>query len=720
MPTAREMAELYLELGWVPIPVGFRSKNPGFEAWEQTTRETVQLPSFDGASNVGIVLLASGLADVDLDCAEAVKLAPRFLPRTMVFGRASSPASHWIYRVDKPLQRWLTFRALDKSMLCEIRGGVRQQTVFPGSVHVSGEPIEWVEDCPDSPALLDVRAIEKLAAACLLVRHWPARGRHEAQLALAGGLARGGWTKDDATTFLCAVCYGVGDEDPEKRKHTIEHTYERIEAGEPAWGWNHLGSLVGREVVKLARAWLGDEQRYSWSELGLAQRLADEGSLHWLPEEEQWISYVAPVWKRGRSYAAYQAGELVKKVLAENSTRLEDEDLEKLRKQWVKNLQLASMPERVLKAAATFIELKAFGSEFGAGDAQLATPSGVIDLRTGSIAGAQPSDRLVAMCQTVYVPGTLAPRWIRFLEETFLSEDERQYVQLAVGATLVGSLTQGLAFFCHGPTRSGKGTLVETLMHVLGPDLAVLSSPKMLRDDEMPSGHSEGLAVLAGKTMAVFDDVRAYDFGEDKVKNLTGGGLQSASRKGQLTFSFHKRFVPWMTSNHKPIIRGSDGAIWTRLRPILFTRSHLSDQDTELKQKLRREAEGILSWGVEGARLFLSDTQLLTDRKRLPQRVQDWMTEFEEESLPFAQWFDACVEIGEEFKETSTKLFESCSEYHRKHGLPKVRTHEFWAALSERGYPTERKGRAHVSLRCGLRLKRHPFTVLPGGKKGDE
>jgi hypothetical protein len=51
-------------------------------------------------TNVGIVLGPSsqGLTDVDLDCVEAIAIAPYILPRTeAIFGRASKRASHWLY-----------------------------------------------------------------------------------------------------------------------------------------------------------------------------------------------------------------------------------------------------------------------------------------------------------------------------------------------------------------------------------------------------------------------------------------------------------------------------------------------------------------------------------------------------------------------------------------------------------------------------------------------
>ena len=80
-------------------------------------------------------------------------------------------------------------------MLVEYRS-TGTQTIFPGSIHPSGEPIEWEEF--DDPLPIDGRVLKdtvaKLAAAALMARHWPEEGsRQNAALALAGGLLHAGW-----------------------------------------------------------------------------------------------------------------------------------------------------------------------------------------------------------------------------------------------------------------------------------------------------------------------------------------------------------------------------------------------------------------------------------------------------------------------------------------------------------------------------------------------
>jgi hypothetical protein len=104
--TTIEAARYYVDLGLLPIPVPFGEKAPKLEGWPAMRLDTTDLPHYfnNQHTNVGIILGDPyGIADVDLDCNEAIAAAGELLPETaMVFGRASKPRSHWFYHCDPP------------------------------------------------------------------------------------------------------------------------------------------------------------------------------------------------------------------------------------------------------------------------------------------------------------------------------------------------------------------------------------------------------------------------------------------------------------------------------------------------------------------------------------------------------------------------------------------------------------------------------------------
>ena len=77
-----------------PVPVPKGEKNPNRKKWQLLRITAADVPKFFGkdSPNVGALmgLASGGLTDIDLDCKEAVQLAPYFLPRTgSIYGRPS-------------------------------------------------------------------------------------------------------------------------------------------------------------------------------------------------------------------------------------------------------------------------------------------------------------------------------------------------------------------------------------------------------------------------------------------------------------------------------------------------------------------------------------------------------------------------------------------------------------------------------------------------------
>lgn len=186
-------AREYLARGWCPIPIPRRRKGPVLPEWEHLRLTGADLEQHfgRGATNVGINLgePSHGLSDVDLDCEEALELATRILPATATFGRASKPRSHWLFVAEGAItEQFCDLPEVGKvrgATLVELRatpasragqGVGGHQTVFPGSVHPSGESIEWTDPAAMPtviPAVELRRLAARLACACLLTRQCP-------------------------------------------------------------------------------------------------------------------------------------------------------------------------------------------------------------------------------------------------------------------------------------------------------------------------------------------------------------------------------------------------------------------------------------------------------------------------------------------------------------------------------------------------------------------
>jgi hypothetical protein len=250
------------------LPVEYKGKRPFHKGrlltgWQHLKLKIDELPDyFNGQpQNIGVLLgePSGGLTDVDLDCRESIALASHFLPSSpAVFGRTSRPRSHYLYTVTCNEAKTVKFEDIDGKMLLELRY-TGCQTIFPGSTHPSGEMIEWhTDDDPSRVSYADLlRAVRRMAAACLIVRNYPAQGsRNDLSLALAGGLLRAGWTEQEAEHFINAVCTAAQDEETRARVQSVIGTAKKLTSGEHVTGWPTLAKLITDAVVERIRLWL--------------------------------------------------------------------------------------------------------------------------------------------------------------------------------------------------------------------------------------------------------------------------------------------------------------------------------------------------------------------------------------------------------------------------------------------------------------------------------
>ncbi len=106
--------------------------------------------------NIGVILgeASGGLCDIDLDCIEATRAAPYFLPPppSLVTQASPRPIMSIVRTSRNPGTRRAKFIGSDKHGLLEVRmgaGGRAAQTIFPPSMHISGEPIAWEGGGPE-------------------------------------------------------------------------------------------------------------------------------------------------------------------------------------------------------------------------------------------------------------------------------------------------------------------------------------------------------------------------------------------------------------------------------------------------------------------------------------------------------------------------------------------------------------------------------------------
>ena len=267
--TALDIARDYIGRGWNPVPIPRGLKGPRTCDWQLVTitPENVTQHFNSRDQNIGVQLgpKSGGLSDVDLDCPEAMRLAPYFLPVTpAVFGRRSKPRSHYLYKVLDPKSVTVIKHCDEQGgALIELRLGVKSgaQTMFPPSLHPGGEIVEW--DNVGDPAAASYAeletAIRYIAVASMLLRYWPTKagGRHNLAMRVGGFLARAGLSADDIDHIVDAVTTEAGDEEVADRRRAAADSCAAFEGGERAYGLPSLRAALGDGVANAIAKMVG-------------------------------------------------------------------------------------------------------------------------------------------------------------------------------------------------------------------------------------------------------------------------------------------------------------------------------------------------------------------------------------------------------------------------------------------------------------------------------
>lgn len=251
--------------------------------------------------------------------------------------------------------------------------------------------------------------------------------------------------------------------------------------------------------------------------------------------------------------------------------------------------------------------------------------NGTVDLRTGVLRPHDPMDRLRGMSPTRYVADAEAPRWVQFLDEVFPGQqDVVDYLQLILGAALIGHPALPILPVFVGTGRNGKSTLIKALTRSLGRDYMGACDNSLLISSKF-EGHLTKVMALKGKRLVHVSETEAGEkLAVAALKRYTGGDELSARgmREDQTTFMPTHTMI--LLTNNLPQADGQDEALWARLKLIRFSQSFLANPDIHIDQKLADEAEGILAWLVRGCVRFNSLSGPLVEPKSVWASSSEW------------------------------------------------------------------------------------------------
>jgi putative DNA primase/helicase len=242
--------------------------------------------------------------------------------------------------------------------------------------------------------------------------------------------------------------------------------------------------------------------------------------------------------------------------------------------------------------------------------------NGTLDLKTGRIREHRREDLITRLVHFDYRPDAKCPRFMRFLYRVMgdgpdASDCNRagvdrlvHYLQKAFGYAVTADVSEKAVFCFFGGGNNGKTTLLEIIRFAVSEYSAqVLIDSLMMHQSRESSASLADLGDLRGARFVTTSEAEeGQRLAVGKLKYLTQGmGEIKTCRKYENPIKFTATHKLFLDANHKPAIRGTEKAIWNRLKPVPFTVTIPSEEmDKTLLETLKHEAAGILAWMVEG------------------------------------------------------------------------------------------------------------------------
>jgi putative DNA primase/helicase len=335
--------------------------------------------------------------------------------------------------------------------------------------------------------------------------------------------------------------------------------------------------------------------------------------------------------------------------------------------------------------------------------------NGTINLRTGDFYHHRREDMISKIapvnCDLTCIPPEL---WFSFLDRTMAgSSGLIKYLQKFTGYSLTGDTREKCLPVAYGIGDNGKTIFTATIGGMLG-DYAQetpIDTLMIKRNESIPND----IARLKGaRLVTASEGERGQKLAESLIKRLTGGDKVSARFLHQEWFEFTPEFKIFLSTNHRPIIRGGDNAIWNRIHLVPFEVIIPKSEQiprTVMLERLRQEWSGILKWAVEGCLLWQEEGL------EKPEEVERATDDYRADSDIIGGFISDCCIVNPLAKCTKAELRSAYEIWCSKNDEEPVSTRNFKSILMERGIKDCRVGAKAEKGWKGIGFKNTVLTV---------
>ena len=561
--------------------------------------------------------------------------------------------------------------------------------VAPPSIHPNGEPYAWYHR---GATILEIADLAELGIEPRGGEKGPAPavegkiGLHERNVtltSLAGTMRRRGMTGTEITAALLAV--NAERCDPPLEQGEVESIARSVSKYEPA-------AEPGKAT--------GGENLTDW---GNARRLvALHGEdLRFCYPWSRWLVWDGICWGMDDTGEVQRRAKNTVATIYTEAGRALDDDARKA----IGKHAIRSESDNRLRAMTNLAQseptIPVLPGELDGDRWLLNLQNGTLDLHTATLEPHRRTDLITKLAPVRYDPGARCPMWLAFLDRIMAGNpDLIAFLQRAVGYALTGDTSERCLFILHGSGANGKSTFLNVVSALLGEDYAQQTPTDTLLTKPWGNTIPNDVARLRGARLVTAQETEeGRRLAESLVKQMTGGDKLTARFLRAEFFEFVPNFKIFLATNHKPEIRGTDKAIWDRIRLIPFDVTIPEhEQDKHLAEKLQGELAGILCWALDGCLAWQRDG--LGE----PAEVKRATAGYRAEMDVVESFIEDCCHLSPMAVASKGALYDAYCKWCEQSGEAPLSKRLFGARIRERGFGDERRGEARTRHWTGIGL----------------
>src|SRR5215211_6625685 len=691
---ARGEAAEYRRLGWSPIPIKERSKEPNLHELRpyltrKATREELGSWSWPG---VGIVTgPLSGVLVLDVDGPEGEKELQKHGHPATPLARTAGGGMHLYFK--HPEHHVRTGIRVAPGLDVKASGGY---VVAPPSIGSNGQPYEWILS-PEEAELAEppewlMRLLERSRSkgpSAPVGERIPPGERNGVLASLAGTMRRRGMGEAEILAAL-----QVANEQrcqPPLQAEEVEKIAASVARYEPADNVVSI-SVNGHGDTTLPRG-------YNLTDLGNAERfVAQHGeNIRYCYLWSKWLVWTGTRWGRDDAGLVHRLAKKTVRSMYREASDAEDEERRKAIAKHASRSEGADKIKAMLELARS--EVPVAPDELDSDPWLLNASNGTVDLRTGAMREHRREDLITKLAPVEYEPNVTAPTWEAFLERVLPSEELRTFVQRAAGYSATGDTSEQVMLINHGAGNNGKSTFQEALAAALG-DYSMRAPTEMLMAKRAGGVPNDVARLKGARFVAASETEEGRRLAESLVKDLTGQDTISARFMWAEWFDFKPTHALHLSTNHKPEIRGTDPAIWRRIRLVPWTVTiPPAERDRKLPEKLRSELSGILAWIIHGC------LEWQRGGLQAPEEVRQATRAYRAEMDVLAAFLADCCLRGEDEDAFAGELWRAWKRWCEETGEQAGSQKRFGGRLTERGFLNHRDSRTGRKVWYGVSLR---------------